>query len=73
MIAEKLPERCQEEVQGALVSVFGGPPIDGLGTTGRLQAHHQGPHQPRPARSVARVSRQIVDAGNNTKRAEATC
>src|SRR5271157_422227 len=34
VIAAKLLQRCQEEVKGALVSVYGGPPIDGLGTTG---------------------------------------
>jgi multidrug efflux pump subunit AcrB len=33
-IADKLLRRCRQEVPGALVSVFGGPPIDGLGTTG---------------------------------------
>ncbi|MBY0524759.1 MAG: efflux RND transporter permease subunit [Gemmataceae bacterium] len=32
-IAEKLREQCQREMRGALVSVFGAPPIDGLGTT----------------------------------------
>ena len=33
-IAAKLQERCQQEVRGASVSTFGGPPVDGLGTTG---------------------------------------
>jgi multidrug efflux pump subunit AcrB len=32
-IAEKVLERCQT-VKGAVVSVFGGPPVDGLGSTG---------------------------------------
>ncbi len=33
-IAETLKERCRTAVRGALVSAFGAPPIDGLGTTG---------------------------------------
>src|SRR5262249_5202805 len=33
-IAKALQERCQKEIRGALVTVYGGPPIDGLGTTG---------------------------------------
>ena len=33
-IAAELTERCQSEVRGAIVSAFGAPPIDGLGTTG---------------------------------------
>ena len=33
-IAAELRRRCQKEVRGALVSTFGGPPVEGLGTTG---------------------------------------
>jgi len=33
-IAKALEERCHEEVRRAIVSAFGAPPIDGLGTTG---------------------------------------
>jgi multidrug efflux pump subunit AcrB len=33
-IAAELKDRCQREVRAAIVSVFGAPPIDGLGTTG---------------------------------------
>jgi hydrophobe/amphiphile efflux-1 (HAE1) family protein len=33
-IAARLREECVKEVRGALVAVFGGPPIEGLGTTG---------------------------------------
>src|SRR5262249_44324727 len=33
-IGNALRERCQKEVRGAAVSVFGPPPIEGLGTTG---------------------------------------
>jgi multidrug efflux pump subunit AcrB len=34
VIAKALEERCREEVRGAVVTAFGAPPIDGLGTTG---------------------------------------
>ncbi len=33
-IAAKLRKRCREEIRDALVTFFGAPPIDGLGTTG---------------------------------------
>ncbi|HWG47383.1 MAG TPA: efflux RND transporter permease subunit [Gemmataceae bacterium] len=33
-IAAQLRQRCRKEVRGAMVSVFGAPPIEGLGTTG---------------------------------------
>ncbi len=36
-IAKSLQERCREEVRGAIVSAFGAPPIDGLGTTGGIK------------------------------------
>ncbi len=33
-IAAQLRDDCQQQTQDALVSIFGAPPIDGLGTTG---------------------------------------
>jgi multidrug efflux pump subunit AcrB len=33
-IAQRIRDRCRQEVRGAVVTVFGAPPIDGLGTTG---------------------------------------
>ncbi len=33
-IADELRKSCQQEIRDALVSIFGAPPIDGLGTTG---------------------------------------
>jgi multidrug efflux pump subunit AcrB len=36
-IARSLATRCREEIGGAIVSAFGAPPIDGLGTTGGFQ------------------------------------
>jgi multidrug efflux pump subunit AcrB len=34
VIAQDIQERCRKEVRGAIVTAFGAPPIDGLGTTG---------------------------------------
>jgi multidrug efflux pump len=34
VIAQNLQRRCQKEVRAGLVTAFGGPPIEGLGTTG---------------------------------------
>ena len=47
-IAAAIRDRCQQEVQGAIVSAFGAPPIDGLGTTGGFKLDHRGPRQSRP-------------------------
>jgi hydrophobe/amphiphile efflux-1 (HAE1) family protein len=33
-IADRLRDRCRDEIRDALVTIFGAPPIDGLGTTG---------------------------------------
>jgi multidrug efflux pump len=33
-IAAQIKDRCREQVADAVVSVFGAPPVDGLGTTG---------------------------------------
>ncbi len=33
-IARVLEDRCRKEVRGAVVSAFGAPPVEGLGTTG---------------------------------------
>jgi multidrug efflux pump len=33
-IKDDLQKRCREKARGAIVNVFGAPPIDGLGTTG---------------------------------------
>jgi multidrug efflux pump len=64
-IAENLRERCRKEVRGAVVTVFGAPPIDGLGTTGGFKLIVED-------RSnigldyLQRVSDQIVSRGNRT-------
>jgi len=37
-VAAVLSERCQREVSEAVVSTFGAPPVDGLGTTADLNS-----------------------------------
>ena len=64
-IAATLRQRCQQEVRGAIVSTFGAPPIDGLGTTGgfKLIIEDRGNLG---LGSLQRVSDQIVARGNQT-------
>ncbi|MFI5455513.1 MAG: efflux RND transporter permease subunit [Isosphaerales bacterium] len=64
-IAMELKERCQSEVRGAIVSAFGAPPIDGLGTTGgfKLIIEDRGNLG---LEYLQRVSDQIVERGNET-------
>jgi hydrophobe/amphiphile efflux-1 (HAE1) family protein len=64
-IAVTLREKCQREVRGAIVTTFGAPPIDGLGTTGGFKLiiedrGHLGPGE------LQQVSDQIVARGNKT-------
>ena len=44
-------------MRGAIVSAFGAPPIDGLGTTGGFKIDRRGPRQPGPRRTAARQRR----------------
>jgi multidrug efflux pump len=64
-IAESLQERCRREVRDAIVSAFGAPPIDGLGTTGgfKLIVEDRGNFG---LGDLQRVSDQIVARGNKT-------
>jgi hydrophobe/amphiphile efflux-1 (HAE1) family protein len=64
-IAAALQQRCQEEVRGAIVSTFGAPPIDGLGTTGgfKLIIEDRGNLG---LGTLQRASDQIVARGNQT-------
>jgi multidrug efflux pump len=66
VIAGKLLERCQREVPGALVSVYGGPPIDGLGTTAGFKLIIKDRTNQDPPDQLQKVSRQIVERGNRT-------
>ena len=64
-IAAELQRRCKDEVRGAVVSAFGAPPIDGLGTTGgfKLIVEDRGNLG---LGELQHVSEQIVGRGNRT-------
>ncbi len=64
-IADDLQQRCREKVEEALVSVFGAPPIDGLGTTGGFKMIIEDRGNLGLA-SLQQVSEQIVGRGNKT-------
>ncbi len=64
-IAAELQARCQREVRAAIVTIFGAPPIDGLGTTGgfKLIIEDRGNLG---LGTLQRISDQIVARGNKT-------
>jgi len=64
-IAAKIQERCRKEVPGAIVSVYGAPPIEGLGTTGgfKIVIEDRGGLG---LGELQRVSDQVVADGNRT-------
>ena len=64
-ISAALLEQCRREVQGAIVTAFGPPPIDGLGTTGgfKLIVEDRGNLG---IGSLQQVGDQIADRGNRT-------
>jgi len=64
-IAAKIRDRCQHNVPGATVATFGGPPVDGLGTTGgfKLIVEDRG-NAGLP--ELQRISDEIADRGNRT-------
>jgi multidrug efflux pump len=64
-IAAKLRERCRAEVSDAIVSAFGAPPIDGLGTTGGFKLIIED-RANLGAAELQRVSEEIVTRGNKT-------
>ncbi len=64
-IAASLQERARKEVRGGIVSVFGAPPIEGLGTTGgfRLMIEDRGNLG---SAELQRAANAIVETGNQT-------
>ena len=64
-IAAAIEERCRREVRDAIVSAFGAPPVDGLGTTGgfKLIIEDRGNLG---LDALQRASDQIVARGNKT-------
>src|SRR5439155_23018872 len=68
-IAAALREKCQREVRGAIVTTFGAPPIDGLGTTGGFKLIIEDRGNLGPG-ELQRVSDQIVARANKTPELE---
>jgi multidrug efflux pump len=64
-IAATIRERCQQEVRGASVSTFGGPPVDGLGATGGFKLIIEDRGNLGEAQ-LQTVSDKIVELGNRT-------
>jgi multidrug efflux pump len=64
-IAAQLQRRCRKEVRGGLVTTFGGPPVEGLGTTGgfKLVVEDRGGFG---LGELQRVTDQIAGRGNRT-------
>jgi multidrug efflux pump subunit AcrB len=64
-IAASIQDRCRQEVSEAVVSAFGAPPVDGLGTTGgfNLIVEDRGNLG---LDELERVSGQVVARGNQT-------
>jgi multidrug efflux pump subunit AcrB len=64
-IAAAIRDRCRREVSEAVVSAFGAPPVDGLGTTGGFNLIVEDRGNLGQA-ELERVSAQIVARGNQT-------
>src|SRR5262249_49387838 len=64
-IAAELQRGCGREVPGAVVTAFGAPPIDGLGTTGGFKLIIEDRGNLGPA-ELQRVSDRVVSSGNRT-------
>ena len=64
-VAAQLRTRCREEVREALITIFGAPPIDGLGTTGGFKIMIEDRGNLGLA-ELQRVSDKIVEKANKT-------
>jgi multidrug efflux pump len=64
-IAAELQGRCQQAVRGAIVTVFGAPPVDGLGTTGGFKLIIED-RANLGLGDLQRYSDKIVERGNRT-------
>jgi multidrug efflux pump len=64
-IARRLQTELADAVPGAKVTVFGAPPVDGLGTTGGFKLVVEDRGDTGPA-ELEKATRQVVDATNST-------
>jgi multidrug efflux pump len=65
VIAESIRDRCHRDVNEAIVSAFGSPPIDGLGTTGGFKLIIED-RANLGLNELQRISDRIVEVGNKT-------
>jgi multidrug efflux pump len=65
-IAAAIEDRCRQEVRGAVVTAFGAPPIDGLGTTGGFKLIVED-RANLGQDTLQRVGERIVARGNRTE------
>jgi multidrug efflux pump subunit AcrB len=65
-IAAEIQRRCRTEARGALVTTFGGPPVEGLGTTGGLKMIIED-RGGLGLDALERASERIVSRGNRTE------
>jgi multidrug efflux pump len=63
-IAAQLQEKIQAEIPEALVSIFGAPPVDGLGTAGGFKLVIEDRGGSGGLDALQDVGRRVVDAGN---------
>ncbi|MFO0852760.1 MAG: efflux RND transporter permease subunit, partial [Gemmataceae bacterium] len=64
VIAARLQEACDERIAGAVVHVFGAPPVDGLGATGGFKIMLEDRGDPDPKRLQAAAEDAVRD-GND--------
>ncbi len=66
-IGDRIRNLCRQKISDAMVTVFGAPPIDGLGTAGgfKVMIEDRGPLG---LAELQRVSDKVVVAGNDNKK-----
>jgi multidrug efflux pump len=64
-IARTIQDRCRREIRGAIITTFGAPPIDGLGTTGGFKLVIEDRGNLGMDR-LQEVAEKIVERGNRT-------
>jgi multidrug efflux pump len=64
-IADRLRTQIQQEIQDAMVHVFGAPPVDGLGTTGGFKLIIENRNN-RPLSELQAAADAVVARGNQT-------
>ena len=65
-IAAQINDRCREDVRDAMVSIFGAPPVDGLGNAGGFKLMVED-HGNLGLGSLQEAADKLVDRGNETR------